>query len=246
MALGRLASYSDDLAEAIVQNEILPQLVRSSATAAAAYSCHSMPYISRNLAFYCCGSARPASKNWQSTRAAASCMLLHARSHAFLLVQVNSLSTQNRFNKRSSAFCLRAVAKHSPELANAVAAGGAIPGLASCLEDLDCGVREGAAWALGYIASPTPELAQQVRHQTAQCHIHRSTAPDDYSHLVCIPSPYALQFERQVVGVSINLIVVQNPSAATACYQPAACCVACRWCQRAWSLSWCFVRRNQS
>ena len=28
LALGRLASYSDDLAESVVQNEILPQLVR--------------------------------------------------------------------------------------------------------------------------------------------------------------------------------------------------------------------------
>jgi hypothetical protein len=28
LALGRLANYSDDLAEAVVQNEILPQLVR--------------------------------------------------------------------------------------------------------------------------------------------------------------------------------------------------------------------------
>ncbi len=27
LALGRLANYSDDLAEAVVQNEILPQLV---------------------------------------------------------------------------------------------------------------------------------------------------------------------------------------------------------------------------
>jgi 3-methyladenine DNA glycosylase AlkD len=29
MALGRLANYSDDLAEAVVTNEILPQLVLS-------------------------------------------------------------------------------------------------------------------------------------------------------------------------------------------------------------------------
>jgi hypothetical protein len=29
MALGRLANYSDNLAEAVVQNEILPQLVSS-------------------------------------------------------------------------------------------------------------------------------------------------------------------------------------------------------------------------
>jgi hypothetical protein len=32
MALGRLANYSDDLAEAVVQNEILPQLVRAART----------------------------------------------------------------------------------------------------------------------------------------------------------------------------------------------------------------------
>lgn len=56
LALGRLANYSDDLAEAVVQNEILPQLVYS-------------------------------------------------------------LSEQNRFYKKSAAFCLRAVAKHSPALA---------------------------------------------------------------------------------------------------------------------------------
>lgn len=30
LALGRLANYSDDLAEAVVQNEILPQLVSNN------------------------------------------------------------------------------------------------------------------------------------------------------------------------------------------------------------------------
>lgn len=60
MALGRLANYSDDLAEALVQNEVLPQLVYS-------------------------------------------------------------LSEQNRFYKKAAAFCLRAVAKHSPQLAQVCA-----------------------------------------------------------------------------------------------------------------------------
>ena len=58
MGLGRLANYSDDLAEALVQNEVLPQLVYS-------------------------------------------------------------LSEQNRYYKKAAAFCLRAVAKHSPPLAQA-------------------------------------------------------------------------------------------------------------------------------
>ena len=59
MALGHLANYSDDLAEAVVQAEILPQLVYS-------------------------------------------------------------LAEQNRFYKKAAAYCLRAVAKHSPALAQAV------------------------------------------------------------------------------------------------------------------------------
>ena len=72
LALGRLANYSDDMAEAVVSNEILPQLVYS-------------------------------------------------------------LSEQNRFYKKAAAFVLRAVAKHSPELAQAVVDAGALEALANCL-----------------------------------------------------------------------------------------------------------------
>ena len=56
LALGRLANYNDDLAEAVVRGDILPQLVYS-------------------------------------------------------------LAEQNRFYKKAAAFVLRAVAKHSPQLA---------------------------------------------------------------------------------------------------------------------------------
>lgn len=66
MALGRLANYSDDLAETLVQNEVLPQLVYS-------------------------------------------------------------LSEQNRFYKKAATFCLRAVAKHSPQLAQVSSGAPPIP-----------------------------------------------------------------------------------------------------------------------
>ena len=59
LALGRLANYNDDLAEAVVKSDILPQLVYS-------------------------------------------------------------LAEQNRFYKKAAAFVLRAVAKHSPQLAQTV------------------------------------------------------------------------------------------------------------------------------
>ena len=47
---------------------------------------------------------------------------------------------------------LRAVAKHSAKLAQAVVDSSALVALVTCLEEFDPGVKEAAAWALGYIA----------------------------------------------------------------------------------------------
>lgn len=76
--------------------------------------------------------------------------------------QVYSLAEQNRFYKKSAAFCLRSVAKHSPELAQAVIDSGSLDSLVTCLEEFDPGVKEAAAWTLGYIAAHNADLAQQV------------------------------------------------------------------------------------
>lgn len=57
-----------------------------------------------------------------------------------------------RFYKKAAAFVLRAVAKHSPELSQSVVASGGVDALVLCLEEFDPGVKEAAAWALGYIA----------------------------------------------------------------------------------------------
>ena len=60
--------------------------------------------------------------------------------------------TSQRFYKKAAAFVLRAVAKHSPELAQSVVDCGALDALVICLEEFDPGVKEAAAWALGYVA----------------------------------------------------------------------------------------------
>ena len=57
---------------------------------------------------------------------------------------------------------LRAVAKHSTQLAKAVVDSGALEALVVCLEEFDPTVKEAAAWALSYIAKHTPELAMSV------------------------------------------------------------------------------------
>ena len=54
------------------------------------------------------------------------------------------------------------MAKHSPELAQSVVDCGALEALVSCLEEFDPGVKEAAAWALGYIARHNEQLAQSV------------------------------------------------------------------------------------
>ena len=63
-----------------------------------------------------------------------------------------NFSLFKRFYKKAAAFVLRAVAKHSPELAQNVVDSGALDALVICLEEFDPGVKESAAWALGYIA----------------------------------------------------------------------------------------------
>ena len=64
--------------------------------------------------------------------------------------------------KKAASFVLRAVAKHSPDLAQAVVDSGALDALVPCLEEFDPTVKEAAAWAIGYIAQHTAELAQAV------------------------------------------------------------------------------------
>jgi hypothetical protein len=69
---------------------------------------------------------------------------------------------QNRYNKKAAAGVLRAIAKHSAPLAQAVVDSGAIPPLIMCLEEFDPSVKEVAAGALDNIARHTPQLAQVV------------------------------------------------------------------------------------
>lgn len=59
------------------------------------------------------------------------------------------MSEQNRFYKKAAAFVLRAVAKHSPQLAQAVVDSGALDALVTSLEEFDPSVKDSAAWALG-------------------------------------------------------------------------------------------------
>ncbi|KYN11587.1 Sperm-associated antigen 6 [Trachymyrmex cornetzi] len=65
-----------------------------------------------------------------------------------------------KFYKKAALFILRAIAKHSPELALIVVQNDGLQTIVKCLEDFDPGIKEAAAWALGYIARHNKNLAQ--------------------------------------------------------------------------------------
>ncbi|MEW5306791.1 MAG: hypothetical protein WDW36_009229 [Sanguina aurantia] len=115
LALGRLANYSDDLAEAVVQNEILPQLVYS---------------LSEQNRFY--------------KQAAAFCLRAVAK-HSPELAQsvidsgaLDSLVTcLEEFDpgvKEAAAWTLGYIAGHNAELAQQVVDAGAVPLLVLCVQ----------------------------------------------------------------------------------------------------------------
>ncbi|KAM6971591.1 LOW QUALITY PROTEIN: uncharacterized protein LKV04_017154 [Tautogolabrus adspersus] len=72
------------------------------------------------------------------------------------------LISEVSFHKKTAVFVLRAVAKHSPQLAQSVVACGGVDALVLCLEELEPGVKEAAAWALGYISQHNASLSQSV------------------------------------------------------------------------------------
>lgn len=143
MALGRLANYSDDLAEAVVQNEILPQLVYS---------------LSEQNRFY--------------KKAAAYCLRAVAK-HSPELAQavidsgaLDSLVTcLEEFDpgvKESAAWCLGYMAGHNTDLAQQIVDAGAVPLLVLCVQEPELSLKRVAASALSDLAKHTPELAQAV------------------------------------------------------------------------------------
>jgi 3-methyladenine DNA glycosylase AlkD len=143
LALGRLANYSDDLAEAVVGNEILPQLVYS---------------LSEQNRFY---------------KKAAAFVLRAVAKHSPELAQavvdsgaleslVPCLEEFDPTVKEAAAWAIGYIAQHTGELAQYVVDAGAIPLLVLCIQEPEVALKRVAASALGDIAKHSPELAQAV------------------------------------------------------------------------------------
>jgi len=143
IALGRLANYSDHLAEAVVSNEILPQLVYS---------------LSEQNRFY---------------KQAAAFVLRAVAKHSPPLAQavvdsgaldslVQCLEEFDPGVKESAAWALGYIAGHNAELASCVVEAGAVPLLVLCVQEPELSLKRIAASSLSDIAKHSPEMAQAV------------------------------------------------------------------------------------
>ncbi|CAD8161983.1 unnamed protein product [Paramecium octaurelia] len=143
LALGRLAKHSEDLAEAVVSNEILPQLVSS---------------LGEQNRFY--------------KKAAAfvlRCVAKHSSTLAMAVVNSGALEALvqclEEFDpsvKEAAASALRYIAKHTADLAQAVVDAGAVPLLVLCIQEPETTLKRVSAGALSEICKHSAELAQNV------------------------------------------------------------------------------------
>lgn len=143
LALGRLANYNDELAEAVVSGEILPQLVYSLA--------EQNRFYKKSAAFVLRAVAKHSPQLAQSVVDSGAVDSL-----------VTCLEEFDPGVKESAAWALGYIARHNGDLAQAVVDAGAVPLLVLCVQEPELSLKRIAACSLSDIAKHSPELAQTV------------------------------------------------------------------------------------
>lgn len=143
LAIGRLANYSEEIAESVVQNDIITQLIYS---------------LSNQNRFYkkaACYVLRAVAKH--SDKLADDIVKSGA-----LEPLIQNLVEFDSGVKESAAWALGYIAKHSPLLATQVVEAKAVENLILCLQEPEVSLKRAASQTLSYIAQHTPELAQKI------------------------------------------------------------------------------------
>ncbi|XP_025055487.1 sperm-associated antigen 6 isoform X2 [Alligator sinensis] len=152
LALGRLANYNDDLAEAVVKGDILPQLVYSLAEQNRFYK-KAAAFVLRAV-----GKHSP-----QLAQAIVDCGALDTL--------VICLEDFDPGVKEAASWALGYIARHNSELSQAVVDAGAVPLLVLCILEPEIALKRIAASALSDISKHSPELAQTVVDAGAIAHL---------------------------------------------------------------------------
>ena len=148
LALGRLASFSDALAEEVVSHDVLPQLVYSLAEQNRFYK-KAAAFVLRAVAKH----SAPLAKAVVASGA--------------LEPLVGCLEEFDPGVKENAAWALSCVARHNEELAGAVVEAGAVPLLVLCVQEPEPGLKRIAAGALCELAKHNAETAQKLVDQRA-------------------------------------------------------------------------------
>ncbi|XP_065115077.1 sperm-associated antigen 6 isoform X1 [Paramisgurnus dabryanus] len=152
LALGRLANYNDDLAEAVVKGDILPQLVYSLAEQNRFYK-KAAAFVLRAVAKH----------SPELAQAVVDCGALDAL--------VISLEEFDPGVKEAAAWALGYIARHNEQLAQAVVDAGVAPLLVLCIQEPEIALKRVAASSLSDIAKHSPELAHTVVETGAIAHL---------------------------------------------------------------------------
>merc|ERR1712166_922411 len=185
LALGRLANYNEELAEAVVSNQILPQLVYSLSEQnrfykkAAAFVIRAVAKHSPELAqavvdsnaldalVSCLEEFDPSVK--EAAAWALGYIARHNGELAQTVVDANAVAylapliqSSDAKLKRQVCSCLSQIAKHSVDLTEMAVEAEIFPTILTCLKDPDPYVRKNAATCIREVAKHTPELAQLI------------------------------------------------------------------------------------
>ncbi|CAH3023723.1 unnamed protein product, partial [Porites evermanni] len=160
LALGRLANYNEDLAEAVVKGDILPQLVYSLAEQNRFYK-KAAAFVLRAVAKH----------SPQLAQAVVDCGALDAL--------VICLEEFDPGVKEAAAWALGYIARHNAVLSQAVVDAGAVPLLVLCIQEPEMPLKRIAASALSDICKHSPELAQTVVDAGAIAHLAQMILNND-------------------------------------------------------------------
>lgn len=152
LALGRLANYSETLAEAVVMNEVLPQLVYSLA--------EQNRYYKKAASFVLRSVSKHSPELAQSVVDAGALDSL-----------VDCLSEFEPSVKEGAAWALAQIARHNVDLAQAVVDAGAIAQLVLCMQEPELSIKRIAASCLCEISKHSSELAQSVVDASAVAYL---------------------------------------------------------------------------
>ncbi|XP_041817689.1 sperm-associated antigen 6 [Chelmon rostratus] len=197
LALGRLADHSDDLAEAVVKEGILPQLVHSLASQNRFYK-KAAAFVLRAVAKH----------SPELSQAVVACGGVDAL--------VLCLEDFDPGVKEAAAWALGYIARHNTLLSQSVVDAGAVPLLVMCLLEPEMALKRIAASTLSDISKHTPELAHTVVDNGAIAHLAQMILNPDAKLKRQVFSALS-QISKHSVSLAEMVIEAEIFPAAVAC-----------------------------